>query len=128
MPDVRVEDCSIHYEIQGKGDVVLLLHGLGSSVRDWELQIPALAERYTVLAVDMRGHGRSDKPSGPYSVAIFARDVAAVLRALALGPAHVVGISMGGMIGFQLAVDAPSLVRSFVVVNSGPALVPRTLR
>jgi 3-oxoadipate enol-lactonase len=128
MPHVSVEGASIYYEIHGKGEVVLLLHGLGSSLRDWELQIPALAERYTVLAVDMRGHGRSDKPSGPYSVAIFARDVASVLRTLALGPAHVVGISMGGMIGFQLAVDAPSLVRSFVAVNSGPALVPRTLR
>lgn len=128
MPRVSVDGCSIHYEVQGRGELVLLLHGLGSSLRDWELQLPALAEKYTVLAVDMRGHGGSDKPPGPYSVATFARDAAEVLRALGLGPAHVVGISMGGMIAFQLAVDAPSLVRSLVVVNSGPALVPRSLR
>jgi 3-oxoadipate enol-lactonase len=128
MPRVRVEGCEIHYELTGRGDVVLLLHGLGSSCLDWELQVPALAKRYTVVAVDMRGHGCSQKPPGPYRIATFAADVAQVSRALALGPAHVVGISMGGMIGFQLAVDAPSLVRSLVVVNSAPAFVPRTLR
>jgi 3-oxoadipate enol-lactonase len=128
MPRLRVEGCEIHYEVKGRGEVVLLLHGLGSCLLDWELQVPALAERYTVVAVDLRGHGRSDKPPGPYSIATFAADVAQVLRALELGPAHVVGISMGGMVGFQLTVDAPSLVRSLVVVNSGPAVVARSLR
>ncbi|MDC0740679.1 alpha/beta fold hydrolase [Polyangium mundeleinium] len=128
MPHIHVDGCEIHYEVKGRGEVVLLLHGLGSSLLDWEMQIPALAERYTVVAVDMRGHGRSGKPPGPYRIATFAADVAQVMRALALGPAHVVGISMGGMIGFQLAVDHPSLVRSLVVVNSAPAFVPRTLR
>ncbi|HVK68941.1 MAG TPA: alpha/beta hydrolase [Polyangium sp.] len=128
MPHIHVDGCEIHYEVKGQGEVVLLLHGLGSSLLDWEMQIPALVERYTVVAVDMRGHGRSGKPPGPYRIATFAADVAQVMRALALGPAHVVGISMGGMIGFQLAVDHPSLVRSLVVVNSAPAFVPRTLR
>jgi len=128
MPYLRVDGCQIHYEVKGRGDVVLLLHGLGSSILDWEMQIPALAERYTVVAVDLRGHGRSDKPPGPYRIATFAADVARVLRTLALGPAHVVGFSMGGMVGFQLAVDAPALVRSLVVVNSAPSFVPRTLR
>lgn len=128
MPRMRVDGYEIHYEMKGQGEVVLLLHGLGSSSRDWELQIPALAERFTVVAIDLCGHGRSDKPPGPYRMAQFAADAAQVLRALALGPAHVVGISMGGMVAFQLAVDAPSLVRSLVIVNSGPAMVARTLR
>ncbi|MRG90697.1 alpha/beta fold hydrolase [Polyangium spumosum] len=127
MPYLHVDGCEIHYEVKGRGEVVLLLHGLGSSVLDWELQVPALAERYKVVAVDLRGHGRSEKPPGPYRITTFAADVAQVLGELALGPAHVVGISMGGMVGFQLAVDAPSLVRSLVVVNSAPAFVPRTL-
>jgi len=128
MPHIDVDGCEIHYEAKGQGEVVLLLHGLGSSLLDWEMQVPALAERYTVVTVDLRGHGRSGKPPGPYRIATFAGDVAHLLRRLALGPAHVVGFSMGGMIGFQLAVDAPSLVRSLVVVNSAPAFVPRTLR
>ncbi|MDI1452032.1 alpha/beta hydrolase [Polyangium sp. 6x1] len=128
MPHMIVDGCEIQYEVKGRGDVVLLLHGLGSSLLDWEMQVPALAERYTVVTVDVRGHGGSGKPPGPYRIATFAADVAHVLRSLGLGPAHVVGFSMGGMIGFQLAVDAPSLVRSLVVVNSAPAMVPRTLR
>ncbi|MDI1478837.1 alpha/beta hydrolase [Polyangium sp. y55x31] len=128
MPHIYVDGCEIYYEVKGRGEVVLLLHGLGSSLLDWEMQVPTLAERYTVVTVDLRGHGRSGKPPGPYRIATFASDVAHLLRELALGPAHVVGFSMGGMIGFQLAVDAPSLVRSLVVVNSAPAFVPRTLR
>lgn len=128
MPHSKVGDCKIYYEEQGNGDVVVLLHGLGSSILDWEWQIPALSKQYRVISMDMRGHGRSDKPPGPYSVARFAADVAAVLDELAVGPAHIVGISMGGMIAFQLAVDAPKHIRSLVILNSGPALVPRTLK
>jgi len=81
-----------------------------------------------VVVFDVRGHGRSDKPPGPYSVPLFAQDAAALIRALEAAPAHVVGISMGGMIALQLAVDEPALVRSLVVVNSGPELVVRTFR
>jgi pimeloyl-ACP methyl ester carboxylesterase len=90
--------------------------------------VAVLADDYTVIGIDMRGHGRSSKPPGPYGIPVFALDVVHVLETLGHGPAHVVGLSMGGMIGFQLAVDAPSLVRSLVVVNSAPSVVPRTLR
>lgn len=106
---------------------MLLLHGLGSCSLDWERQTPALEERYTVITLDVRGHGQSGKPRGPYSIGLFARDVAHVLQKVALGPVHVVGISMGGMIAFQLAVDAPRLVRTLTVINSSPAVVPNTL-
>jgi pimeloyl-ACP methyl ester carboxylesterase len=106
---------------------VLLLHGLGSCSLDWERQTPALSERYTVITLDVRGHGQSGKPRGPYSMGLFARDVVHVLRELAVGPVHVVGISMGGMIAFQLAVDAPRLVRTLTVINSSPAVVPETV-
>ncbi len=128
MPRINVGDCEIHYEERGSGDLVVLIHGLGSSIRDWELQIPAFSERYRVIAIDVRGHGQSDKPRGPYSVVKFAADVATVLDKLQVGPAHIVGISMGGMIAFQLAVDSPASIRSLVIVNSGPALVLRTLK
>lgn len=126
MPRVNVGDCEIYYEEHGQGDVVVLLHGLGSSVLDWEYQIPALAARYRVIAIDIRGHGRSDKPKGPYAVAMFAADVAKVMEKLELGPTHIIGISMGGMIAFQLAVDKPTLCRSLTIINSGPALILRT--
>jgi 3-oxoadipate enol-lactonase len=127
MATVHLGDIDTSYELTGAGDPVVLVHGLGSSGRDWELQVPALADRYRVLTYDVRGHGSTSKPRGPYSVAQFAKDLALLLEELEHRPAHVVGISMGGMIAFQLVLDRPDLVRSLAIVNSGPALVPRTL-
>lgn len=127
VPTVHLGDIDTSFELMGTGDPVVLIHGLGSSARDWEQQLPALADYYRVLTYDVRGHGQSSKPRGPYSVAQFAKDLALLLERLEHRPAHVVGISMGGMIAFQLAVDRPDLVRSLVIVNSGPALVPSTL-
>lgn len=128
MPRLQLRDISLYYEITGQGDPIVFIHGLGSSARDWEYQVPFFASRYRVVVFDVRGHGRSDKPPGPYSVPLFAQDTAALIRALEVAPAHIVGISMGGMIALQLAVDEPALVRSLVVVNSGPELVVRTLQ
>lgn len=122
MPLRRVRGVNLHVELAGAGDPVLLLHGLGSSTADWEEQIPVLARHHRVIACDMRGHGLSDKPPGPYNVAGWAADTAALLEDLGAGPVHVVGLSMGGMIAFQLAADFPHLVKSLVIVNSGPEL------
>jgi pimeloyl-ACP methyl ester carboxylesterase len=125
MPRLKPGDVSLYYEIAGAGDPLLFIHGLGSSCRDWSSQLPVFARTHRTLAFDVRGHGRSDKPRGPYSVPLFAADTAALLRSLDIAPAHVVGLSMGGMIAFELAVDAPELVRSLVIVNSAPALILR---
>jgi pimeloyl-ACP methyl ester carboxylesterase len=129
MPTLRTNDAELYYEETGSGEPVLLLHGLGSSTLDWAPQIEALRGSYRVIALDARGSGWSRdllKPSGPFSVAQFAADAAALLDNRAAAPAHVVGLSMGGMIAFQLAVDAPRYIRTMTIVNSGPALVPRT--
>jgi len=104
------------------GDSLLFIHGLGSSARDWENQVPFFAEKYRVVTPDLRGHGTSDWPSGPYSLALFASDMASLIRSLGIAPAHVVGISLGGFVAFQLALDHPDLVRSLVAVNSAPGL------
>lgn len=128
MPQLRTDDITLNYEEVGSGDPVLLLHGLGSSLADWELQTPALAAEHRVITVDLRGHGRSDKPKGSFSVALFARDVVGLMDALELPRAHVVGISMGGMIAFQLAVDAPDRVKSLIAINATPELVPRSVK
>jgi 3-oxoadipate enol-lactonase len=127
VPRLRIRDIELYYDMMGKGPPVLLIHGLGSSARDWELQIPAFSQHYRVVAYDVRGHGQSDKPPGPYSLPLYASDAAELMMALEIAPAHVVGISMGGMIAFQLAVSQPELVKSLVIVNSGPELVPRSV-
>ncbi|HLA31157.1 MAG TPA: alpha/beta fold hydrolase, partial [Pseudomonas sp.] len=120
--------CRLHYEEHGRGAPVLLVHGLGSSTLDWEYQIPDLAAHYRVIALDLRGHGRSDKPRERYSMAGFAADVAALIKHLQLHQVHLVGISMGGMIGFQLGVDRPELLKSLCIVNSGPEVKAKSPR
>lgn len=128
MPWFDHHGCRLHYEIHGQGTPVLLVHGLGSSTLDWEYQLPALSARHQVVLMDVRGHGQSDKPRERYSIAGFAADAAALIEHLGLAPVHLVGISMGGMIGFQLGVDHPELLRSLTTVNSAPEVKPRSPR
>lgn len=128
MATCKVDGVELHWEAHGQGEPLLLVHGLGSSARDWEPQIAAFAERYRVIAFDLRGHGRSERPDEPYSMRRFARDTSLLLDELAIERCHVVGLSLGGMIAFQLALDDPGRVRSMVIVNSGPDARPRDLR
>ena len=123
MSLLPVNDIQIYYELQGAGTPVLFLHGLGSSSNGWAWQRDVFAAQYQVILADVRGHGRSSKPPGPYSVPTFAADIVGLLDGLDVTAVHVVGLSMGGMIGFQMAVDYPERVKSLTVINSGPELV-----
>ena len=125
MPYVKVNDIRMYYESTGEGDPLVLLHGLGSSHRDWSLQAPVFSKDHRVIIPDCRGHGESDKPAGPYSVALFARDVIALLDALGVEGSHLLGISMGGQVALQIALDAPGRVRSLVLVNTFARLIVR---
>jgi pimeloyl-ACP methyl ester carboxylesterase len=128
VPHLRANDLNLYFEASGTGEPLVFLHGLGSSTRDWERQVAFFSGGYQVVTFDNRGHGRTDKPRGPYSIPLFARDAAAFLRAVGVVPAHIVGLSMGGMTAFQLAVDEPDLVKSLTIVNSGPALILTSIR
>ena len=128
MPSLNIHSTSLHYEVAGDGPPLLFIHGLGSSVEDWEPQVREFAKHFRVIACDLRGHGRSDKPPGPYSVPQFAADTAALLKALGAGGAHVVGLSLGGCIAFQLALDFPALVQTLTIVNSAPEFVRRSFK
>ena len=122
MPKLRVNGIDLYYEMTGAGQPVVLIHGLGSSTRDWEFQTHDLAKEYQVITFDLRGHGQSDKPAGPYSISMFASDAAGLLKSLGVVSAHIVGISLGGGVAFQLAIDAPAVVKTLVIVNSGPSM------
>ena len=122
MPKITINSIEIFYKMTGQGEPLLLIHGLGSSSRDWDYQISVFAEQYQVIACDIRGHGQSSKPPGPYSVPLFAEDVVQLMQVLEIAPAHVLGISMGGMIGYQLAVDHPEMVKTLMVANCNPEL------
>ncbi len=128
MPTTQVNGIDLYYEITGKGDPLLFIHGLGSSTRDWEEQVSYFARHYQVVVFDVRGHGQSAKPAGPYSIELFASDTAKLLQNLGITRTHVVGISMGGMIAFQLAARQPQMLKSLIIVNSQPEFIVRTCR
>lgn len=116
----------LHYNFYNadKTETVLLLHGLGSSGADWELQLPALCDRYRILAPDARGHGRSPKPHARYFIQDMATDVVALLDDLHIQSAQVVGLSMGGAMAQQLAISYPDRVESLVLVNTFARIQP----
>lgn len=125
---VRVDDVELYCEIAGKGEPLLLIHGLGSCGADWAPQIAHFRRGYRVVTFDLRGHGSSSKPREGYSIERFARDTAALLDTLETGPVHIAGISLGGMVAFRLAVDAPQRVKSLTIVNSGPEVPALTFK
>jgi len=108
---------------------ILLLHGLGATGASWGFQIPPLVEaRFHVIAPDIRGFGRSSYPGGRVRVSNLSADMASLLQSLEVGPAHVIGLSMGGAIALQLAFDAPNLVKSLVLVSTFARLRPQNNR
>jgi len=123
MSYLYVNGCKLFFETTGDGPPLLLLHGLGSSQADWQLQTPVFARSFCVIAPDCRGHGKSDKPPGPYSIELFADDVTALLTYLGVAQAHVLGVSMGGLVAQQLALDSPQAVKSLLLVNTFSHLV-----
>ncbi|MFZ5857255.1 MAG: alpha/beta fold hydrolase [Chloroflexota bacterium] len=128
MPKIQSNGINLYYEIHGEGQPLLFIHGLGSSARDWELQVEKFAKSYKVITFDLRGHGQSDKPAGPYTMSMFAADTVGLLKALGVDSPHVVGLSLGGGVAFQMAVDASLPLKSLVIVNSTPELLVRTFK
>ncbi|WP_274474011.1 alpha/beta fold hydrolase [Mangrovimonas aestuarii] len=120
MPLLKVNDIDLDYELVGDGDPLLLLHGLGSTKKDWDEQVPFFSKEYKVITVDLRGHGNSSKPSENYGVPYMTQDIKQLLDHLCIAKVTVVGFSMGGAIAFQLAFDFPEIIENLVIVNSGP--------
>ncbi len=123
MSTKTINGIELYYEIHGQGEPLILIHGLGSCTEDWQYQITYFAKNYQVIVVDIRGHGQTDKPSGAYSIELFADDVVQLLNTLKITKVNVIGLSMGGMIAFELAVRHPQLIKSSVIVNSGPGYI-----
>lgn len=126
MAILKLRDCDIHYHVSGSGPALLLIHGLGSCQLDWEHQVAAFSAKHTVITSDQRGHGESSRYRGRYSIEKFAQDQLSLLNTLNIEQADVVGLSMGGAVAFQLALDAPERVRRLVIVNSFPEFILRT--
>lgn len=128
MPTRRIADVELHYVEAGSGPVMVLLHGLGGSVQDWEAQIPHFAARYRVIAPDLRGFGDSSRGHRLFSIPRCADDVGALLQQLDVDRFVLVGHSMGGAVAQQLSLQLGSRVRRLVIANSVPSFRPQSLR
>jgi 3-oxoadipate enol-lactonase len=120
MAFVENQGARIYWDEQGKGEPVLLIMGLGYPSHLWHRTRPALQEQYRTIALDNRGSGQSGAPPGPYSIALMASDAAAALGAAAVESAHVFGLSMGGMIAQEFALQYPARVRSLILGCTAP--------
>jgi len=115
LPKVRVNDIDMYYKIHGKGPPLVHVGGLAGDARTWQRQIEDLAQHYQVLCFDNRGTGRTDCPDLPYSTKLFADDTVGLMDVVGIERAHVYGISMGGGIVQEVAINYPSRVLSLVI-------------
>lgn len=107
------------FRMAGEGPAILLLHGIGDDSSTWSEIIPHLAKNYTVIAPDLLGHGRSDKPRADYSAAAYANGMRDLLSTLDVGHVTVVGHSLGGGVAMQFAYQFPQMVDRMILVSSG---------
>jgi 3-oxoadipate enol-lactonase len=131
MPEQLIDPgITIHYlDYYGEKPAgVLLLHGLGATCQSWQLQTPALLDAgYRVIVPDLRGFGNSAYPGGSNNPEIMARDMARLVNRLDLEKVHLVGISLGGTVALELAINNPELVKSLVITNSFARLRPKKI-
>lgn len=116
---VTVDGLQIHYRMAGSGPPLILIHGIGASLFAWRLVFDQFAQDYTVYALDLKGHGLSDKPNtGDYSPFGMADLVAHFMDALEIDTAKIIGLSMGGAIGAALAIRHPARVERLVLISA----------
>src|SRR5262245_22122262 len=107
MPKVKVNEINLYYEVHGDGEPLLLIYGLAGRGKGFCYQIPSLSKHFQTISFDNRGVGETDKPEEPYTVPQMACDAAALLDSLGVESAHVFGISLGGMIAQEFALQFP---------------------
>ncbi len=114
MPKIRIRDISIYYQEAGEGDPLVLLMGWGGDHTAWALQVPAFSAEFRCVAPDNRGAGQTDQPDLPYTIRMLADDTVGLMDALEIRRAHVAGLSMGGMIAQEMAINYPDRVRTLL--------------
>ena len=119
----------LHHEFEGplQAPVMVLSNSLGTSLEMWDDLLPRLIDGFRVLRYDQRGHGRSPVPEGPYSIELLGRDALALLDRLGLERVSFVGVSLGGMTGMWLAINAPERIERLTLCCTSAHMPPREM-
>ena len=130
MKTAKVNGTEIHYEMHGKqgSSWLILSHSLACTTRMWDPQVAALKDRYCILNYDMRGHGKSAAPAGPYTLEMLADDVLGLMQHLGIERASYIGLSIGGMIGQTLALRQTGRFDKMVLADTGHSQPPEAIK
>jgi pimeloyl-ACP methyl ester carboxylesterase len=123
----KVNGFEMNYEDTGKGTPIVLIHGIGGDTTEWSLLVPELSKEARCIAVDLRGHGKSEKPDQPYTQDMFADDVAALLNTMKIDKAYICGISMGGFVALKMALNHPEKVSGLILIDTAAEMPAKTV-
>lgn len=118
MPILRTNGVDTYYEVHGEGTPLVLIHGIGACHRLWKPQIEPFSKHMKVVTYDVRGHGRSSGSDERYSIRLFASDLKALLDVLGIEKSHLCGLSMGGLIAQQFALDYPQAADRLILAGT----------
>lgn len=116
---IYANEINMNYELNGEGTCLVLIHGFSDNLTMWYNQVPEFSKFYKVLTYDVRGHGKTETPEGEFSMGVFADDLHALLKALNIEKACVLGYSMGGRIGLEFALKCSEMAVGLILANSG---------
>jgi pimeloyl-ACP methyl ester carboxylesterase len=120
MPKVKVDDIQIYYEVKGEGFPLVMINGLSDNLDCWDPRlIEALSKKFKLVLFDNRDVGRTDVSDREYAMKLFADDTAGLMNSLGISRAHILGISMGGMIAQEMVLNYPEKVAKLVLCSTG---------
>ena len=120
MPRINVNTLTIYYEIHGQGIPLIMIRGIGSNADHWYKQVPVMAKKYRVLVFDNRGIARSSDNGEEFSIGDMATDTLCLMDALKIDEAHILGLSMGGMVAQEIAITRPERVLGLILACTHP--------
>jgi pimeloyl-ACP methyl ester carboxylesterase len=122
MPSAKINGININYQVEGQGEPLVLIMGLGAPLSSWKYNIPFFKQHFRVVYFDNRGIGKTDKPQGPYTISMMADDTLGLMDYLNIKKANMVGFSMGGVIALEIATSHPDRITK-LILNSTSACI-----